>query len=90
MGVSVYLHRAFQQYCGNLEKIEVRGATVHECLQQIIDMYPELEKAIYIEVGKLHPLIEVYVNSSSTYPDALQKEVYDGDKIHIIHTLAGG
>jgi molybdopterin converting factor small subunit len=90
MGVSVYLHRVFQKYCGNLDKIEVRGATVHECLGQIIDMYPELEKAIFIEGGKLHPLIEVYVNSSSSYPDALKKEVHDGDKIHIIHTLAGG
>jgi hypothetical protein len=90
MGVTVNLHRVFKMYCGNLDKIEVKGATVHECLRQMILMYPDLEKAIFVEDGKLHPLIEVYVNSSSAYPDALKKEVYDGDKIHIIHTLAGG
>lgn len=56
----------------------------------MILMYPELEKTIFLQEGKLHPLIEVYVNSLSTYPDALKKEVHDGDKIHIIHTLAGG
>ena len=90
MGVTINLHRVFQKYCGNFDKIEVRGATVHECLRQMILLYPELEKAIFIGEGRLHPLIEVYVNSSSAYPDALKKEVHDGDKIHIIHTLAGG
>jgi molybdopterin converting factor small subunit len=90
MGVSINLHRVFQKYSGNLEKIEVKGATVHECLMQMILTYPELEKAIFVEEGKLHPLIEVYVNSSSAYPDVFKKEVNDGDKIYIIHTLAGG
>jgi molybdopterin converting factor small subunit len=90
MGVTINLHRVFQKFCGNLNKLEVKGATVDECLRKIIDMYPELEKAIFVEEAKLHPLIEVYVNSSSAYPDALKKEVHDGDKIHIIHTLAGG
>jgi hypothetical protein len=90
VGISVNLHRVFQKYCGNLDKIDVRGATVYECLREIMLMYPEFEKAVFVEEGKLHPLIEVYVNSSSSYPDALKKEVRDGDKIHIIHTLAGG
>lgn len=90
MGVTVFLHRIFQKYCGNLETIEAKGSTVHECLNEIIGLYPDLEKALFVEKGKLHPLIEVYVNSSGAYPDALKKEVNDGDKIHIIHTLAGG
>ncbi|MBN1908059.1 MAG: MoaD/ThiS family protein [Deltaproteobacteria bacterium] len=90
MGISVHLHRVFQKYCGNLETIEAKGSTVQECLRNILILYPELEKAIFFAEGKLHPLIEVYVNSSSAYPDALKKEVNDGDKIHIIHTLAGG
>jgi molybdopterin converting factor small subunit len=90
MGVTINLHRVFQKFCGNLEAIEVKGDTVHECLRQLTLMYPEVEKAIFVEKEKLHPLIEVYVNSSSAYPDALKKEVHDGDKIYIIHTLAGG
>ena len=90
MGVTINLHRVFQKYCGNIDKIEVKGATVHECLRQLILMYPDVKKAIFVDEDKIHPLIEVYVNSSSAYPDALKKEVHDGDKIHIIHTLAGG
>ncbi len=90
MGITVHLHRAFQQYCGNLNTIEAKGPTVKDCLDYIIRMYPELKKAIFLENDKLHPLIEIYVNSMSTYPDALKKQVKEGDKIHIIHTLAGG
>jgi molybdopterin converting factor small subunit len=90
MGVTIILHRVFHKFCGNLDKIEVKGATVNECLMQMILLYPEVKKVIFVEEDKLHPLIEVYVNSSSAYPDALKKEVFDGDKIHIIHTLAGG
>ena len=52
--------------------------------------YPEVEKAIFTGKEKLHPLVEVYLNSSSAYPDTLKKKVKDGDKIHLIHTLAGG
>ena len=54
------------------------------------ELYPDLEKAIFMGTGKLHPLVEVYLNSSSAYPDPLKKKVNDGDKIHLIHSLAGG
>ena len=54
------------------------------------EKYPDVRKAIYTGKDKLHPLVEVYLNSSSAYPDALKKKVKDGDKMYIIHTLAGG
>ena len=54
------------------------------------EKYPEVEKAIFMDNDRLHPLVEIYLNSSSAYPDALNKKVKDGDKIHLIHTLAGG
>ena len=53
-------------------------------------LYPGLEKAVFTGKGKLHPLVEIYLNSASAYPDPLKKEVKDGDKLHLIHTLAGG
>jgi molybdopterin converting factor small subunit len=56
----------------------------------MISLYPELEKAVFTGKDKLHPLVEIYLNSASAYPDALKKEVKDGDKLHLIHTLAGG
>jgi len=80
----------YQQHCNGEEMIKVEGATINECLLYLIDMYPELEKVIFTGKEKLHPLVEIYLNSSSAYPDALKKKVKDGDKLHLIHTLAGG
>lgn len=90
MSISIYLHKVYQQYCNGEEIIDVDGTTVNECLSNMIEKYPDLKKAIFTDKDKLHPLVEVYLNSSSAYPDALKKEVKDGDKIYLIHTLTGG
>ncbi len=90
MSIFVYLNKVYQQYCNNEETIKVEGTTINECLHHMTHMYPELEKAIFSGEDRLHPLVEIYLNSSSAYPDALKKKVKDGDKLHLIHTLAGG
>lgn len=56
----------------------------------MIELYPDLENALFLEKDRLHPLVEVYLNSSSVYPGPLNKKVNDGDKIYLIHALAGG
>ena len=90
MSIAIHLHKVYRPYCNNEETINVEGNTVHECLNHLAELYPEVEKAVYTGNNKLHPLVEIYLNSSSAYPDALKKKVKDGDKIHLIHTLAGG
>ena len=90
MSISIYLHKVYQQYCSGKEIIDVEGTTISECLLNMAEKYPDVRKAIFTGKDTLHPLVEVYLNSSSAYPDALKKKVKDGDKIHLIHTLAGG
>lgn len=90
MTVSIYLHKVYQQLCNGEEIIQAEGTTVNECLLYMIEKYPDLKKAVFTGKDKLHPLVEIYLNSSSAYPDALKKKVKDGDKLHLIHTLAGG
>jgi molybdopterin converting factor small subunit len=90
LSISIYLHKVFRQYCNGEEKIQVEGSTINECLHHMTKLYPGLEKAIFTGAGKLHPLVEIYLNSESAYPEPLKKEVKDGDKLHLIHTLAGG
>ena len=90
MSISIHLHKVYQQYCNDEELIDVEGTTINECLSHLTELYPEVKKAIFTGKEKLHPLVEVYLNSSSAYPDALKKKVKDGDNLHLIHTLAGG
>ncbi|MFC1533717.1 MoaD/ThiS family protein [Thermodesulfobacteriota bacterium] len=90
MSIQINLHKTHRQYTDGLETIDVEGKTVSECLQHLIDKYPPLEKEIFQKTDKLSPIIEVYVNGESAYPDELAKQVKDGDKIHLIYMLAGG
>lgn len=90
MSVTIALHKAHRQYANGTETVQVEGETVRDCLNQLVKTYPGLKKVIFTEKGKLHPLVEVYINSASAYPDELEKKVKDGDKIHLIYTLAGG
>lgn len=90
LSITINLHKVYQPYSNGEEIINVDGKTVNECLRHMIKIHPGLEKAIFIEKEKLHPLVEIFLNLTSTYPDTLRKEVKDGDKIHLIHTLAGG
>lgn len=90
MSITIYLHKTHCQYAGGAEIVNVDGKTIHECLDNLVDIHPGLKKVVFTEKGKLHPLIEVYLNSTSAYPDALRKAVNEGDKIHLVYTLAGG
>ena len=90
MSIAVYLHKTHSQYADGAEIVNVDGKTIHECLDNLVKIHPGMKEVLFTEKGKLHPLIEVYLNLTSAYPDALGKEVNDGDKIHLVYTLAGG
>lgn len=90
MTISIYLHKFFQPFCNGEEIIDVEGNNVNECLNYLAKKYPKAGEAIFMGKDKLHPLVKIYLNSSSTYPDALKKTVKEGDRIDLIHTLAGG
>jgi molybdopterin converting factor small subunit len=90
LSVLIHLHKIYRQYSDGRETVQVDGRSVKECMESLIELYPGLEKALYTGEETLHPLVGIFVNSESAYPDALGREVKDGDKIHLIHTLAGG
>ena len=89
MSIEISLHKTHRRYTDGKETIEVEGKTVGECLQNLVKQYPPLEKEIF-KNGKLNPLIEVYMNGASAYPNELIKPVKEGDKINLVYILSGG
>jgi molybdopterin synthase sulfur carrier subunit len=70
--------------------MEVNGATIGECIDELEAKYPGVKKEIVREDGNLHIHLEVYVNTESAYPEDLAKKVKDGDEITIITMISGG
>jgi molybdopterin converting factor small subunit len=90
MAVKVHIHTTHRQYTNGLEVVEVKGNTVGDCLNQLVQQFPGMEKALFAKKDKLHNIVEIYVNHATAYPNELVKPVKDGDEIHLVVMLAGG
>jgi molybdopterin converting factor small subunit len=90
MPVKVHIHTTHRRFTNGLDVVPVEGNTVGECLGQLIQQFPGMEKALFAQKNKLLNVVEVYVNHTSAYPNELLKPVKDGDEIHLIIMLAGG
>jgi molybdopterin converting factor small subunit len=90
MSVKVSIHKTHRHFTGGLGTVEVKGETVGDCLKDLVEHYPGMGKVLFKPDGKLHPLIEIYLNMKSTYPDELKKPVKAGDELFITLMLAGG
>ena len=90
MSVNVHIHTTHRQLTNGLKVVAVEGRTVGECLNQLTEQFPGMEKALFVNKGKLLNNVEVLLNHVSAYPNELVKPVKDGDKIYLIVMLAGG
>jgi len=87
--IKISLHTTHRQYTEGKEIIEVEGATVGECLKDLVKKYPPLDKEIF-KKGQLNSLIEIYIDGASAYPNEMARPVKDGDKIDLVYMLSGG
>jgi hypothetical protein len=92
MSVKVHLHKTHRRFTAELGTIEVEGRTVGECLNALVERFPDLQPALFQgnATQRLRNNIEIYLNLESTYPDELAKPTRTGDEIHIAVMLAGG
>lgn len=90
MGVKINLHVTLRQHTGGQAVLEEKGATVGECLKNLVEKYPGLGPAVFDKKGGLNSVVEIYVNMQSAYPNELAKPMKDGDEMHVTMLLAGG
>jgi len=90
MSVKIVLHPFFYEMAGGEETIEVDGKNVGECLTNLVNLFPGLEKELFEKGRKLHKYVEIFVNGKTTYPNELGYTVKDGDELSIILLVAGG
>jgi len=90
MSVNINIPSYLQSYTGNKDAVTVSGATVAECLGQLVEQFPELDKMLFIKKDHLFDYISIYVNSEVAYADELSKPVRDGDEMQILYILGGG
>ena len=82
---------ALRQYAGKQATVQVPANNVGEALASLISQYPDLNRHLYTDDGKLRAFVNVYVNDEDIrYLQKEATELKDGDNISIVPSIAGG
>jgi len=90
MAVEINIPPVLQALVNGINRIDVNGATIGECLKELVQKYPVLKPKLFDKRGNLPKGINIFINGESVYPALLSKPVHDGDKIHIYNIVLGG
>ena len=90
MGVKIKIQKNLQFLTNNVETIEIIGNTVGQCIEQLIERFPEFENKLIKKDNTLLNTIGIFVNGKSVYPNELIAPVKDGDEIFVFLIISGG
>jgi sulfur-carrier protein len=90
MSIEIVIPPLISRYSNNLDGVEVDGGTVGECLNRLIEQFPEIEDKLFNEDGILYSHFSLFINGESTSRDNLSESVSDGDVILLLIPIAGG
>lgn len=91
MSVKVIIPTPLRQYAGKQDALEIDGKTVGEVLSALTQRYPDLQKHLYTEEGKLRSFVNVYLGEEDIrYLENDRTKLRDNDVISIVPSIAGG
>ncbi len=90
MGIKVHLYSNLQRYTQNEAVVEVEGASVGQCLTDLVRKFPPLEKILFNRDGKLLSNIYISLNLKSSQSEVMEKAVGAKDQLYLILIVAGG
>jgi molybdopterin converting factor small subunit len=90
MSIEVYFPPSLQSMVNDLRHVSVTGSTLGDCLDQVIQEYPQLREAIFGLNQTLNKKLSYFINGENAHPEMLKRIVRDGDKVFIMDILVGG
>ncbi len=90
MGITIYLPAYLRPYADEKESIIVHGSTIKECLDNLLKLYPALNKMVFDRDGELHTYVSIFAANEIVYSDQLNKPIKDRETIHILYVIGGG
>lgn len=90
--MKVKLFANLRNICGDVAvKIEPEGKRIIDILEQMVEMFPELNEEIFTEKKTLKPFVHIYVNGKNIlHGENLETVVQETDEIALFPPVAGG
>jgi molybdopterin/thiamine biosynthesis adenylyltransferase/rhodanese-related sulfurtransferase/molybdopterin converting factor small subunit len=87
----ILLPTPLRPYAGGASSVEVRGRTVGDALESLLERHEGLRRHLYDDTGKLRSFINIYRNDEDVrYLEKEATAVAEGDALSIIPSIAGG
>ncbi len=90
MSIKINIQKNLQYLTRDLSMVEVEGSTVGQCLDQLVEVFPDLRTVATSSNKTWIDYVSIFVNKESAYPNELATTVKDGDEIDIVLIFAGG
>ncbi len=90
--MKIHIPTPLRAYTDNQESIGIEAATVKDALSQLTAQFPELQKHLFADGGKLRSFVNVYLNDEDIryLPEKENAPVKAADSLSIIPSIAGG
>jgi sulfur-carrier protein len=89
--IAVKLPARLRRHAGGADRLELSGATVGGCLQEMESRYPGVSAELRDGTGGLVASVNLYLNGQDVrYLGGLDAPVRNGDTITILMPIAGG
>jgi len=73
-----------------LERIEVAGHTVRDCIDAVSARFPGFRPLVLDANGKVHRFVKLFRNGDQLAGDVLATAIAEGDQLEVIAAIAGG
>ena len=91
MGVRVVIPTPLRRFTGGVERLEIEGSTVGECLKRLDNRFPGIYAQIVDESGELRRFVILFLNGEDVrFLKGLETPTREGDELRIVPAVAGG
>ena len=89
--MKILIPTPLRPYAGKQASVELSAGSVDEVLRELTSRYPDLQKQLFSEDGKLRRFVNLYVNDEDIrYLQNEKTPVGPNDTLSIIPSVAGG
>ncbi|HEY3290990.1 MAG TPA: molybdopterin-synthase adenylyltransferase MoeB [Anaerolineae bacterium] len=91
MSITIRIPTPLRPYVGGNKQVHGDAGTVNGVLQALTTQYPDLQRHLYSEQGKLRSFVNVYLGDEDVrYLKGAETSVPDGATLSIVPSVAGG
>ncbi len=90
MSVNVKIHPMYRILTDEKAVVAVEGNSILDCLNYLVDQYPQLKKELFKGDGTLSDIPAIFLNKELIVNELLSKPVSTSDLIRIDIFIAGG